>query len=69
MVCAAIAIRCGGLPAQRAKMLGYVVRRSAQSLLLVWLVTVVVFALLHPSSSARELDRVPARPLRDPARK
>jgi len=28
-------------------MLGYVVRRSAQSLLLVWLVTVVVFALLH----------------------
>ena len=31
----------------RAKMLGYIVRRSAQSLLLVWLVTVVVFALLH----------------------
>ena len=28
-------------------MLGYAVRRSAESLLLVWLVTVVVFALLH----------------------
>src|SRR5687768_15986108 len=37
----------GSLTRAGGKMLGYVVRRSAQSLLLVWLVTVVVFALLH----------------------